>query len=150
MLGIAEIAGFIIVGYLLRLVVSILFLLIINFCVGKKNKKSTSIYSFKDHTFRFIGYIGIVTSVYYLFLDIYRGIDYTQANTLNCLIWFGMFLPNIYSVVVYHYSKWYNKREKRLEKEEKERLKALAKRKKETIVNNKNAKSMVNMLQSIK
>lgn len=150
MLGIAEIAGFIIVGYLLRLVVSILFLLIINFCVGKKKRKSTSIYSFKDHTFRFIGYIGIVTSVYYLFLDIHRGIDYTQANTLNCLIWFGMFLPNIYSVVVYHYAKWYNKREERLEKQRIAKERAIWKEEKEKQVNEKNAEGMINMLQSIK
>ena len=67
----------------------------------KKKRKKVKLPEFNERTIRFLGYIGILSTIYLGFVDFAR--DRPIASTeLNSIIWFGMFLPNIIVAIRHH------------------------------------------------
>jgi len=147
-----EIGALILSGYFIRIMLMGMYLFFLkSISKKKKNKKSkVTLPEFGDSTYRFIGYIGIVSTIYFGIIDIYNQEDLRAVESMNSLIWFGLFLPNMLSLLIYHLDKRDERKEKQRIAEEKAKVKAEKLEKQQQHVNDKNAKFMVNMLQSIK
>ena len=152
MLNLSEIGALILSGYFIRIMLMGMYLFFLkSISKKKKNKKSkVTLPEFGDSTYRFIGYIGIVSTIYFGIIDIYNQENLRAVESMNSLIWFGLFLPNMLSLLIYHLDKRDERKEKQREKQRIVKENAIWKEEKEKMVNDKNAKSMVNMLQSIK
>jgi hypothetical protein len=101
MLSFSEIVTLVLIGYFLRFVVIALFFHCLKFMTNKKKRKKFNLPNLNDRSKIFLGYVGILSTIYLGFVDYYRPRPIT-ATELNSIIWFGMFLPNIIAVVIQH------------------------------------------------
>ena len=87
------IVGNTILGVLVRVIIVLMLLATIKSLVKNKNKKKSVSLEIKDKSTKlFIGYIGVITFIYFFILDLINGFD----ENFNSFIWLGMFFIEIY------------------------------------------------------
>jgi len=102
MLSFLEILSLIIIGYFLRIILIGIYLCFLKIITkDKKKRKKVKLPKFNEGTIRFLGYVGILSTVYLGFVDFARNRPITSTE-LNSIIWFGMFLPNIILAISHH------------------------------------------------
>ena len=102
MLSFLEILSLIIIGYFLRIILIGIYLCFLKIITkDKKKRKKVKLPKLNEGTIRFLGYVGILSTVYLGFVDFSRNRPITSTE-LNSIIWFGMFLPNIILAISHH------------------------------------------------
>jgi len=141
------IVGNIILGFFVRYIIISMSIMLVRSGVKDKKKRSKIKLEIKDQNTKvFIGGVGVLSFLYMLSADIYKG----YLDDFNSLVWLGMFLPEIIMMFQKIHKKVEAKKIAEAKKKEEEKKKQDKLLQKQNGINEKNAYHLNNMLRSIK